>query len=406
MKSKNKEKRDVLFLLTQDLECPSGLGRYFPLSKNLAKHDLKVSIAALHSNYSALEKHSFTKEGVKVDYVSQMHVRKEGNATDYFNFFSLLWISLKATWKLLIFTLITKANVIIIGKPHPMNSIAGYIGGRLLGAKIILDSDDYEATSNYFSSSWQKWVVRIFENTVPKMVDHITTNTIYNKQRMISSGIPSKKIDYIPNGVDQERFEEVDPKKVDELTTTLSLDNQKVIAYIGSLSLANHPVDLLMKSFKIISDKMENIKLLIVGGGKDLDELINLAFELKISDHVIFTGRVSPDLVPHYYEIADVTVDPVYNTNSAKGRCPLKMFESWASGTPFVTSDVGDRAILAGEEQAALLAKPGEPHDLAKKIITILNNPKLANYLCQTYQAKVREYYWGNLVNKNWIVFT
>jgi glycosyltransferase involved in cell wall biosynthesis len=395
-------RKKILFLLTQDLESPSGIGRYYPLSKYLVKQGFSVTIAALHSNFEKLEEYLFWKEGVKIAYVAQMHVKKDGHQTKYFNSPQLLWRSFIATWKLFLFTMKNPADFLVISKPHPMNSIAGLIGGHLLSTIILLDCDDYEAASNYFNSFWQRWIVETFENWMPKLVDHVITNTFFNQERMVKSGVPIEKIDYLPNGVDKERFIITDKNKSDQIVSKLNLDNQQVIAYIGSLSLANHPVDLLVESFKIISEKIENVKLLIVGGGKDLKALITLVGDLNIQDHVFFEGRVSPDLIPYYYQVVDVTVDPVYDTDDAKGRCPLKMFESWATGTPFVTSDVGDRAYLAGEPPSILLAEPGDSQDLAEKISSILTDPKLAKYMRHIGIERAKNYYWTNLVGNNW----
>jgi hypothetical protein len=69
----------VLFLLTQDLESPSGLGRYFPLAREMALLGHQVTIAALHPDYQSLKIHRFDVEGVHVWYVAPMHVRKHGN---------------------------------------------------------------------------------------------------------------------------------------------------------------------------------------------------------------------------------------------------------------------------------------------------------------------------------------
>jgi glycosyltransferase involved in cell wall biosynthesis len=398
MKSKynksNKNKREILILLTQDLESPSGIGRFFPLSKNLVKQGFSVSIAALHSDFDSLEDRTFWQEGVKVVYVAQMHVKKENNKTKYFRPTELLWHTIKATWNLFRYVLRNPADVIVIGKPHPMNSIAGLLGGWLMGSKIILDCDDYEAESNYFSSTWQKWIIEVFENFTPKLVHQVTTNTMFNKNRMIDLGISPYKIDYLPNGVDKERFSGIDKEQVERIAADLHLLDQKVVAYIGSLSLSNHPVDLLLQSFKLIIENEPNAILLIVGGGKDLITLQKMAIELQIEKNVIFTGRVLPNLVPHYYEIAAVTVDPVFETNTAKGRCPLKMFESWIMETPFVTADVGDRRFLAGEPPSALFAKPGDSEDLTEQLYNILSNPDLAEELVCQGKMNVSNYTW------------
>jgi glycosyltransferase involved in cell wall biosynthesis len=298
------------------------------------------------------------------------------------------------------------AETVVIGKPHPMNSIAGIIGGIFKGAKIILDCDDYEAASNYFSSKWQQIVVKLFENITPRFVNQITTNTLYNKERMISLGIPSKKIYYLPNGVDKDRFKKIDNSITAKISNKLDLSNKKIIAYIGSLNLSNHPVDLLINAFKQITEKLNNVILIIVGGGRDIYILKRLVDNLELRDKVFFEGRVPPATVPNYYDLADVTVDPVYDEDSAKGRCPLKMFESWLMRTPFVTSDVGDRRYLSGYSNIQLLAKPGDPDDLASKIIKIIIDPKLKELIIQEGSEKVKNYSWHALIIDNLDIFT
>ena len=78
------KKQEILLLLTQDLKSPSGLGRYFPIAKYLVKAGFSVTIAALHPNYKSLTENQFIQDGVKVHYVSQMHVFKDENQTSYF----------------------------------------------------------------------------------------------------------------------------------------------------------------------------------------------------------------------------------------------------------------------------------------------------------------------------------
>jgi len=394
------DNKEILFLLTQDLESPSGLGRYFPISKYLAKQGFSVNIAALHSNYSSLKTHTLVKEGVNVHYVSQMHIKKENNQTIYFNSLQLFWHVIKATWLLFLFILKNPPDIIVIGKPHPMNSVAGILGGYLKNSKIILDCDDFEAASNYFSSKWQQNIVKFFENTTPRFAHKITTNTLFNKERMIALGISADKIHYLPNGVDPDRFKKIDKNKIDEIVYRLNLSNKRIIAYIGSLNLSNHPVDLLINAFKLVSKIHENTALIIVGAGKDLEKLKEQSIDLNVKDKVFFEGRVDPEMVVNYYKLADVTVDPVYDTEAAKGRCPLKMFESWLTGTPFITSDVGDRKTLSGDPPAALLTLPGDASDLANIIKKIINDQDLALELRINSLKIVEYFYWENLVQE------
>ncbi len=382
------------------------MGRYFPMCKYLVKEGFQVTIVALHSNFARVNERHFYKEGVEVFYVSQMHIKKEDDQTIYFNAPRLLWLSLQATYKLFINVLKKPSDVIVIGKPHPMNGISGLIGGFLTGAKVIVDCDDYEAASNYFATKFQQKVVQFFENTLPKLAHRVTTNTIFNQQRMIALGIPPEKIHYLPNGIDQERFNQENALDQKQIKENLGLADHKVIAYIGSLNLTNHPVDLLLYAFKIILEEEKDAILLIVGGGKDFELLKALSFELGVQDKIRFTGRVSPEVVATYYQLADISVDPVNNTEAIKGRCPLKIFESWAMGVPVVTSNVGDRGALGENYRDILLAAPEDSRDLAQKIISLLKNPDYADAMVKHGQEISKQYYWRNLVHLHLDIFS
>lgn len=387
----------ILFLLTQDLESPSGLGRYLPLAKELGKLGHTVNIAALHSNYDSLDQTHFKIDGVQVDYVAQMHIKKLGNKKSFFSNSELLSVAILATWKLSRKALETQADVIHIAKPHPMNSMAGLLTQFLQNCTLYLDCDDYEAGSGNFQNKWQQKGVTFFEKQVPKRVKMVTTNTMFMKENLIQWGVLPERIIYLPNGVDRERFSPPDPAEVEILRKKLGLEKKKVVAYIGTLSLVSHSVDLLIEAFCIVKQTVPESLLLLVGGGEDIEKLKRQASEIGISHDVHFCGRVPPDTVPQYYALADVSVDPVYDNPAARGRSPLKLFESWACGVPFVTADVGDRRQLMDNPQAGLLAHPGDPVSLAHDIIQVLSNSDQKEMLARLGLEQVQKYYWDQL---------
>ena len=196
----------IHFLLTQDLESPSGLGRYGPMARQLASLGHQVQVTALHSAYDELdEKHQMIGSAT-VEYVAPMHVRKHGNLKTYYSSMELLQVTSRATWRLLQSALSSQADIIHIGKPHPMNSLAG-LGAKLLrGQTVFLDCDDYEAGVGHFRSAWQKSGVVFFEDRMPFRVQHITTNTYFTRDRLIGLGVAPQVISYISNGIDRERF--------------------------------------------------------------------------------------------------------------------------------------------------------------------------------------------------------
>jgi glycosyltransferase involved in cell wall biosynthesis len=387
----------IAYLLTQSLESPSGLGRYWPLAQQMAKFRHEVEIFALHPNIDSIKETNFCRDGVHIHYVAPMHVQKRGNEKMYYPAHQLLYLSAVATWKLSVAILQSQTDIVHIGKPHPMNSLAGMAAKLFKSLPIILDCDDYEAESNRFSGRWQQWVIKVTENGMPRQARMITTNTNFTKDRLVSLGIPVERIFYLPNGVDRNRFQSPDQDQIEALRTRLDCGENKVIVFVGTLSLASHPVDLLLHAFTTILNSNPNCLLLLVGGGEDFTSLQALAVELGIAEKTRFCGRVSPDDVRYYYRIADISVDPVHDNNAARGRSPLKMFESWANGIPFVTGDVGDRRMIAGDPSAALLASPGSAQSLASNILEIFRNPALAERLKELGLQRVESYYWDQL---------
>lgn len=388
----------IIFLLTQSLESPSGLGRYWPLSRELARLGNRVVVLALHPNWDGLKEYRFEQDGVYVEYVGQMHVRKPGNTKSYFSSTRLVWIAAVGAWRLVQVALRVPADVIHIAKPHPMNGIAGLAVRWLRGSRLYLDCDDYEAESNYFGGAWQRQGVAFFEDRLPARMMGVTTNTRFMEKRLRALGVASQRIVHVPNGVDRVRFAGSPPERVEALRARLGLVGHPVVLYLGSLSPTSHPVGLLIEAFARLSQEIPKARLLLVGGGEGYESLQQKAQAAGIGERTIFAGRVTPEQVVDYYRLATVSVDPVYDDFVARARSPLKLFESWAAGTPFVTADVGDRRELLGNSVAGLLAEPGNAASLAVVIRKVLQNPNLANSLKHKGWKRVKSFYWDKLV--------
>ncbi len=385
------------FILTQDLESPSGLGRYYPWANELNKLGNQVEMIALHGNYKSLnEKKRYFQKDFSVHYVSNMHVIKEENTKKYFPLFKLIWIVFVATIRLLYFAINSDADIYIVGKPHPMNGLAGIFCKIIRRKILIVDCDDDETNSGNFRGKWQKFIIQFFELKIPKFSDLLTVNTFYSKERLVKSGIDKQKIYYLSNGVDPSRFLDINEDKLEMLRNDHELINKKVIAYIGSMSLSNHAINLLIDSFSIVVNENKNYRLLMVGGGEDYELLLNSVSKRKLDSYIIFTGRIHPDEVKYFYRLADITVDPVYDDITAKARSPLKLFESLICETPIITMAVGDRNVLKNISKKIIIVENITPQEIAKKISWTLNDG--SKNFEKTIDIKM--YYWEILVKR------
>ncbi len=387
----------ITWLLTQDIHSPSGV-RFFALAAGLVRLGHQVTILALHPDFSSLTSKAFDQAGVHIRYVAQMHVRKQGGQKTYFRPWELAWVLLWATLALTWAALHCSADVFYIGKPHPMNSIAGCVAHLWFRCSLWLDCDDYEQGSGHFQSKLQQQMVAFFETHVPHWATAVTTNTFFMQSKLMEWGIPRENILVLPNGVEETRFPAHLPEQeIEDCRRGLGVADSPTLAFIGSLSLVNHPVNLLLEAFaKVIQDIPEAV-LLLVGSGEDAAVIEAKVENLKLTERVRMVGRVPPDVVARYYHAAQLIVDPVYDDDAARGRCPLKLFESWQCGVPFVTGKVGDRAILAGNPSAAWLVEPGSVEALTQGILRVMADPILAGQLAAQGRERVRSFYWASL---------
>lgn len=387
----------VTFLLSQSLESPSGLGRYWPLSKEMVRLGHQVTILALHHNFRDLQRHSFFRDGVEVCYVGQMHVLKQGDRKLHFAQGHLAWVVIVATWRLTRAALRSQTDCYHVGKPHPMNGIAGWLAARLRRVPLAVDCDDYEAESNRYSGGWQRPVIRLFEGWLPRQATAVTVNSRFLQDMCTASKGERSRIVRVSNGVDRERFGSVSHAAVESLRREWGLSERPIVAYVGTLSLASHPVDLLIDAFAMVRQRIPQAALLLIGGGDDYDYLTELVNKAELKHTVHLVGRVDPESIPAYLALADVTVDPVLDDLTARARSPLKVFESLAVGTPVVTGDIGDRREILEDGAAGILVTPGDARALADGIAAVLTNHKLRREMKREAQRISKQYYWDTL---------
>jgi glycosyltransferase involved in cell wall biosynthesis len=390
----------ILFLLTQSLTDPSGLGRYWPLARQMTKLGYQVEIAALHPTYHKLSQRDFVRDGVRISYVAQMHVRQVGNQQLYFNTPQLFLVTAMATFALARAALQSSADVIHIAKAQPMNGFAGWFGAKLRQRRLYLDYDDDEAASNRFSSEWQRNVVKWCEDRLPQAVRGVTVNTSYLRDRCLSLGVAAKQICLVPNGFDPDRFRPPSLPEIESIRERWSLTGRQVVLYLGSLNFANHPILLLLDAFEKVHRRIPSALLLMVGGGEGYDRVVQEIETRGLHDAVVVAGRVEPQTTASIYAASHLVVDPVFDDNVARARSPLKIVESLAMGIPVVTGDVGDRATMLDNGRAGVLVKPGSADALADGIISAMSDREYYNSMADRAQVVSAQFRWDRLAQE------
>lgn len=175
-------------------------------------------------------------------------------------------------------------------------------------------------------------------------------------QRFVAlKAVPQKKMMYVPNGIDEEKYRKDIHKRV-TLRREMGLENCFVFICVARLS-SEKGQQILLPAFKLLLDADNNpYKLLLVGKGPQEPELKAAAFKLGIHEHTVFLG--SRQDVPDLLSAADCFVLP-----SLWEGFGLALAEAVACELPAIaTRSGGPEEILANN--VGTLVRPGNVNEL------------------------------------------
>lgn len=181
-------------------------------------------------------------------------------------------------------------------------------------------------------------------------------------------GAPADRVHVIPNGVDVVRFRPADRSAA---RRELGLPEQgRLLVTVAHLGQRKGHRETIQALARLPAD----VRLVLVGGdpegGRSRRELQGLARRLRLDGRVSMVGPQPYDVVPLYFNAADVSV-----LASWREGCPNVVLESLASGTPVVASDVGGVSAMIEDGGNGKIVPPRQVEPLAKAIQTVLDSP-------------------------------
>jgi PEP-CTERM/exosortase A-associated glycosyltransferase len=213
---------------------------------------------------------------------------------------------------------------------------------------------------------------RALETWALKRADAVTTICEGLRHEIVARGIPNEKVTVVPNAVDVEQFSAGVPDA--GLKQRLGLNGGPVLGFIGSFYAYEGLVVLLRALAKLLA-RGEQVRALLVGGGRQEEELKRLAVELGVANRVVFAGRVPHAEVQRYYDLIDVLVYPRLSMRLTELVTPLKPLEAMAQGRLFVASDVGGHRELIRPGETGTLFRAGDAEALAATVTALLREP-------------------------------
>lgn len=191
-----------------------------------------------------------------------------------------------------------------------------------------------------------------------------------------------KNIYIIPTGIEVERFfkENVDTITIDNLKKDLGIKKSDfVVTFVGRIAKEKN-VDFLIDAHKDLLKKNKNIKLIIIGDGPELSSFKNKVNKLKLNDNILFTGRVSWEHIPVYYQLSSV-----FATASTTETQGLTVIEAMAGGVPPICiEDESFKNVVIDELNGRLFKTKRKYKSI---ILDLYNNPEKLQKLSK--QARI-----------------
>lgn len=223
-----------------------------------------------------------------------------------------------------------------------------------------------------------KWLWRVIHAS-PDLVVGISSALVNRAKRL-----GAEKTMVVPNGVD---FKHLAGLKTPErnshrIVTVSRLSPEKGLSY-------------LICSLPMVVEKFPDTQLVIVGGGALKDDLTLEARQLKVLDHIIFTGAL-----PNEEAMKEVAKSAVFVLASLGEGLGIVLLEAQALGVPVVGTKIGGIPDVIEDWVTGFLVPVKDEQSIAAAVIKIFNDSELAKNLSQNATARLAKFDWQTIADQ------
>jgi glycosyltransferase involved in cell wall biosynthesis len=273
-----------------------------------------------------------------------------------------------------LYSLINRRNIQIVRTHEYRANLHGRLAALLARVPCIMAS-----VHNVYNRRDQKLNRRIINRYLGTFTDKVVAVSEEVKNEILRyDRVPEHKIAVIHNGVDRERFINIDAQSIrSEFHIPLSAP---VVGTVGRF-FPQKGQKYLLDAIAQLRNKLPSIVVLMVGDGPLKDELENHAKNLGIQRNVMFTG-IRRD-IPALLAAMDVFVFPSLWEGFGNA-----LIEAMAAGKPIVATDIPPVREIMNSEKLGIIVPPANPEAIATSLELLLSDKTFAQDLGNSAQEK------------------
>jgi phosphatidyl-myo-inositol dimannoside synthase len=217
-------------------------------------------------------------------------------------------------------------------------------------------------------------VARSVLRRIGDATDVVTYVSRYTRSRFASAFGPAASLEYLPSGVDTDRFRP-DPAGRAELRDRYRLGERPIAVCLSRL-VPRKGQDMLIRALPSIRRRVDGAALVIVGGGPYLGALRKLAQECGVADHVTFTGGVPAAELPAHYALADVFAMPCRTRGAGMDveGLGIVFLEASATGVPVIAGESGGAPEAVQHNKTGLVIDGRSADNVADAVTELLTD--------------------------------
>ncbi|HET6225442.1 MAG TPA: glycosyltransferase family 4 protein [Bacteroidia bacterium] len=376
-----------LLILTQYFppEVGAPQNRLYELAVRLQQKGMEVSVLTAMPNYPQMKVyegyqgkryHKEMMNGITVHRSWIYTTTSKGIFKRLLNYFSFVASSFFTGWFRL-----GKFDYILCESPPLFLGKTAFLLKKIKRAKLIFNVSDLWPESaerlglvtNTTFLKMATWLEEFLYNHAD-LISGQTQGIVKN----ISQRFPSKKIYWLPNGVDLNYYK-ADAAQLDWRSQQQFKSTDFILLYAGIIGHAQG-LEVILHAAQQLKEK-EDIKFVLLGSGPEKDKLIELKKQLQLTN-VYFFDAVSKNEMPAIIAASNAAVVPLKRLDLFKGAIPSKIFENLAMKKPLLLGVEGEaKDLFITQGNAGLAFTPEDATDLAGKALQLYNNKDQAKQL-------------------------
>lgn len=146
-----------------------------------------------------------------------------------------------------------------------------------------------------------------------------------------------------------------------------------------------------LRALAIVKETHPRLRYIVCGDGPMREEILKLAEELGLKEHVELRGWLNQKQLLEEYRLAHLFLHPSETTKeSDQEGIPNSMLEAMATGLAVVATQHGGIPEAVTHDQDGLLARERNPEELAELLLSVMNNPSELTRLSANAAMSVR----------------